>query len=59
MKRCRRLQAFSDFPDGLRVSPIDEGFSQSIEDNGFDPNSQSFDLVDGIIVDFWAKQKRC
>ena len=34
----------------LKVSPIEEGFAKDIEDNGFDPNSQSFDMVDGVIV---------
>ena len=34
----------------LEVSPIEEGFAKDIEDNGFDPNSQSFDMVDGVIV---------
>ena len=34
----------------LMVEPIEEGFSKDIEDNGFDPNSQSFDMVDGVIV---------
>ena len=34
----------------FELSPIEEGFAKDIEDNGFDPTSQSFDMVDGVIV---------
>ena len=37
-------------PDELVSDPIEEGFAKDIADNGFDPNSQSFDMVDGVIV---------
>ena len=34
---------------GMKVAPIQEGFAQDILDIGFDPNHDSFELVDGQI----------
>ena len=37
-------------PENLGVAPIEEGFANHINEFGFDPHSQSFDMVDGVIV---------